>query len=121
MSSSHIQLGKRGEDLATEFLLQKGYKIIERNFRAKQYGEVDLIVQKGNTLIFVEVKSRIGNEFGEPFEAVGFRKLRELKKMVAYYFALNPSSLSPRIDVLAISFDQNLTVQKIEHLENVTM
>lgn len=118
----NIDLGRRGEEIASNYLQSKGYYVVQRNFRAKQYGEVDIIAQKGNLLIFVEVKTRAGDQFGRPEEAVGRAKLRELRKMVDYYFNLYPETeLSPQIDVVAITLNSNNSLQKLEHFENITL
>ena len=67
------QVGSKGEDLAAEFLKDKGYRIIGRNYKTP-IGELDIIAKDGETLVFVEVKTRSSNAFGYPFEAVGSRK-----------------------------------------------
>ena len=64
MSVSY-DLGKRGEDLATEYLMKKGYKILERNFRAGKC-EIDIVAKDGQKLVFVEVKTRKTDYFGQP-------------------------------------------------------
>jgi putative endonuclease len=118
------RIGKIGEGLAADYLRKKGYEIIKKNYRAKQYGEVDLIAVSPNkkTLVFVEVKTRIGDEFGRPEEAVGKGKLRELKKMVDYYYQQFPkTTLDPQIDVVAIILNPDESVASLEHLENVTL
>ncbi len=62
--------GRRGEKLAAKFLRQHGYKILYRNFRGRTGGEIDIVARDGDTLVFVEVKTRGSEEFGRPFEAV---------------------------------------------------
>jgi putative endonuclease len=66
-------LGSKGEDLAVRFLEKKGYRILSRNFRTP-VGEIDVIAEDRNTLVFIEVKTRTDDSFGHPFEAVTFRK-----------------------------------------------
>ena len=117
-------VGRLGENLAARYLVSKGYRLLERNFRARQYGEVDIICLSpdAKTLIFVEVKTRIGTVFGRPEEAVNKHKLRELKKMADYYFNLHPNlGLSLQIDVLAISLHPDNSVESLKHLENITL
>lgn len=122
MGQDKKNLGYRGEQIASEYLASKGYQIIQRNFRAKQYGEIDIIAQKGDLLIFVEVKTRVGDKFGTPEEAITSRKLHELKKMVDYYFNLQPKlALSPQIDVIAVTLDVDNTLSGLKHFENVTL
>jgi putative endonuclease len=113
-------LGKLGEQLAASYLQKHGYRIIERNFKAR-YGEIDIICTKDNTLIFVEVKTRIGEKFGKPEESVTARKLREIVKAVQYYKLTRdhlPEAL--RIDVMAIQLDDQNTVASFRHIQSVT-
>lgn len=113
-----------GEEIASEYLLKQGYKILQRNFRAKQYGEVDIVCHSpsGKELVFVEVKTRVGNEFGRPEEAVGRGKLHELRKMVDYYYNIYPETkLKPQIDVVAITLFPDETIENLEHFQNVTL
>jgi len=67
--ASHNDLGKKGEQLAAEFLISKGYKIVARNFRF-QKAEVDIIARKNNVLAIIEVKTRSSSNFGDPQEFV---------------------------------------------------
>lgn len=114
-------LGKKGEDLAAKFLQSKGLFIIERNFR-KRYSEIDIVARDGETLVFVEVKTRIGEKFGTPVEAVTPWKLRGLIKNAYYYKLLHknlPDAL--RIDVIAIALDTNENLSKIDWYKNITL
>lgn len=122
MDSGNKRVGKKGEEIATRYLQSEGYTIVQRNYRAKQYGEVDIIAQKNTLLLFVEVKTRVGNEFGRPEEAITPNKLYELKKMVNYYYNQFPKTkLSPQIDVIAITLHSDETLQNLEHFENITL
>ena len=97
--------GRYGENLAVEFLTKRGYKIIERNFRIRG-GEIDIIAQDGNTLVYVEVKTRTTNQFGLPQEAVTYKKIRFLKRAAKFYRNNRPTLNLPqleRIDVVAIN------------------
>jgi putative endonuclease len=113
-------LGKHGEDLAVSYLQKHGYNIIERNFKAR-YGELDIICTKNNTLIFVEVKTRIGEKYGKPEESVTPWKLREVVKTAEYYTITHdhlPEAL--RIDVIAIQLDDQNVVSSFRHIQSVT-
>jgi putative endonuclease len=113
-------LGKTGEDLAVSYLLSHGYSLVERNFKAR-YGEIDIICTKDNTLVFVEVKTRIGNRFGTPEEAVTSKKLHEVIKTAEYYKLTHknvPDAL--RIDVVAIDMNGNQQMTRLNHIESVT-
>ena len=114
-------LGKLGEDTATGYLRREGYRILQRNFKAR-YGEIDIICVKDDTLVFVEVKTRIGEAFGKPEESVTPRKLHEVVKTAEFYKMQHtelPSSL--RIDVIGIQFDDSDSPTYFNHILNVTM
>lgn len=99
----HKQLvGKFGEDLAAKYLKKIGYKIIERNFRIRG-GEIDIIAKDGDTLVYIEVKTRTSSNFGTAEESVNFYKLRFLERAAKFY-RLQRKSLpeQERIDVVAI-------------------
>ncbi|HYM65574.1 MAG TPA: YraN family protein [Candidatus Sulfotelmatobacter sp.] len=111
---------KLGEEIAVKFLKEKGYKIIERNFR-KGYGEIDIIAVQNNTLVFVEVKTRTTSLFGGAANSISYHKLQTLIKTAQFYKLINknlPDSL--RIDAILIDLDKKSKVSKIEHVENIT-
>jgi len=74
VESRHIRLGRIGEDLAYHSLRQDGLKVLYRNFRAPNGGEVDIVCRDGETLVFVEVKTRSSEDFGRPMDAVDAEK-----------------------------------------------
>lgn len=78
------ELGLKGESIAENYLKKKGYKIIKRNFHTR-YGEIDIICEKNDTLIFVEVKTRRSITYGTPEEAITLRKIEHLKKAALIY------------------------------------
>lgn len=120
-SPQQIRLGKLGEDIACVFLSKKGYKILQRNFKAR-YGELDIIALYENTLVFIEVKTRTNLRFGTPEEAITPRKLHELIQTAQYYVLLHPELPKLlRIDVIGIMMDEiSEQVQRIIHTENIT-
>ena len=100
-------LGRRGEQMAADALRERGYRIVERNFRCR-YGEIDLIAEERDDLVFVEVKTRRGSAFGWPEEAVTLTKRRKLAEVASYYLDLHAEGDRPwRIDVVAIDFNQD--------------
>ena len=102
--SSNGSFGKKAEDLAFQLLKQNGYKILERNFRSR-FGEIDIVAQDKDTLVFVEVKARSNRNFGLPEEAVTPSKLRKIQKTAEYYSLTHaefPQKL--RIDVVSLEF-----------------
>lgn len=113
-------LGKKGEDIAVAYLEKHGYRIIERNFK-KHYGELDVIALSGSDLVYVEVKTRIGTQYGKPEEAVTPWKLREVIKTAQYYKLLHPNLPdSIRIDVIGIELNYDNTLKYFNHIQNVT-
>ena len=100
-------LGRKGEQMAADALCERGYRMVEHNFRCR-YGEIDLIAEEKDDLVFVEVKTRRGTAFGRPEEAVTLTKRRKLVKVASYYLDLhNAGDRSWRIDVVAIDFNQD--------------
>lgn len=114
-------IGKKGEDIAADFLKKKGYTILERNYR-KQYAEIDIIaLSKDLVLVFIEVKTRTSDKFGTPFEAITSWKLRPVMKLAEYYRVTHPKLPGEmRIDAIGIVINAVNNVEKIEHLENIS-
>lgn len=109
-------LGRRGERLAIDYLCAAGWRIIERNYRFGRR-EVDLIVQKGGLLAFVEVKTRAGDGCGHPEEAVTWKKRREIEAVAAEYLVRNPAADAfVRFDVIAIEVASHGGVTRLEHV-----
>ncbi|HLG75951.1 MAG TPA: YraN family protein [Ktedonobacteraceae bacterium] len=95
-------LGRTGERLAGEHLIRCGYRVLERNFRCR-YGEIDLVAEDEQDLIFVEVKTRRGDAYGRPEEAVTRRKQRKIIQVATFYLDLHQcAERSWRIDVVAV-------------------
>jgi len=105
---SNAEVGRIGEEIATKYLKKRGYKILERNFRSKRWGEIDIVATKDEVLVFIEVKARIGSKYGHPVEAVTPHKLRALKRTGQYYVREHPDLPEAlRIDVVAIVLDKD--------------
>jgi len=112
-------LGNWGEKIAAEYLLEKGYLILERNYRSS-YGEIDLIVQIDKVTVFVEVKTRSSNRFGYPEEAVTRAKMEHLSSSAQAYLQTHPEiSGDWRIDVIAIARSRGVLPEEIVHFENI--
>ncbi len=94
--------GAWGEDLALRYLARRGYRLVERNYRTRN-GEIDLIVRKGDTLVFVEVKLRRTTGFGDPLEAVTPRKQATIRSLAERYLSdREPHFDTVRFDVVGI-------------------
>jgi putative endonuclease len=106
-------LGRTGERLAADALINKGYHILERNFRCR-HGEIDLVAEDEHDLIFVEVKARRGTSFGLPEDALTFFKRRKLVELASYYLDLHTcADRSWRIDVVAVQFSSSGKFEEI--------
>ena len=94
-------------------LTQRGYAILECNFRCR-YGEIDIVAEDGDDLVFVEVKTRRGVAYGYPEEAVTIRKQRKLVELALYYLDLHArSECSWRIDVVAVQLSSSGKLEEI--------
>ena len=106
-------LGRTGERLAAEALISNGYSILERNFRCR-LGEIDLVAEEEQDLVFVEVKARRGIASGLPEDALTIRKRRKLIEVASYYLDLHAcSDRSWRIDVVAVQFSSSGKLEEI--------
>ena len=109
--------GQYYEQMAIEFLRQKGYAILQTNWRWKQW-EIDIIAEKDGWLIFVEVKGRSHNTFGKPYEFIDKRKKNALLMAAKTYIDQNNITTDVRFDAISILKNQNGSYS-IEHLENI--
>lgn len=133
MDVRNIDEGRWGEEYAASFLRRKGYRIIDRNFRIRG-GEIDLIAIDPSTrsdfpltglgretLVFVEVKTRTSKEYGTPFEAISYHKIRTLHRAAQLYKIKHPSLPSlMRIDAVGVIVDRNGQLLKIDLVKNIT-
>ncbi len=117
---STVNIGNKGEDLASEFLKKQGYKILERNYRIRG-GEIDIVGRDGETLVFIEVKTRYSHEYGLPNESVTAWKIRYLLKTARFYIQkINWGDREYRIDFVGIDFADSKENPKIELIKNIT-
>ncbi|MEO0027355.1 MAG: hypothetical protein RL716_686 [Actinomycetota bacterium] len=114
---SNQALGKYGEDRAADYLHDRGYQIVERNWRCS-VGEIDLVAQDANRLVFVEVKTRSGSGYGHPFEAINPQKVSRMRRLVAQWCATHEiSGVTVRLDAIAVLVSHGRV--SIEHLKQV--
>lgn len=113
--AEHNELGKKGEQLAIEFLIKNDYTILEKNYRYLK-AEVDIIAQKGETLAAIEVKTRTSAYFGNPEEFVNPKKIKLLISAIDHYVVERDLDVEVRFDIIAIITNKKET--KIEHLED---
>jgi len=100
----NAQLGKRGEDMAADYLSDAGMEILARNYRAG-HGEIDIIAKDGNSLVFIEVKSNMSRAFGPPETWVDRRKQQNIIMVAEAWLEENQiEDVDCRFDVIAIHF-----------------
>lgn len=117
MSDFNQQLGKRGEKLALQFIKKKGYTILAQNYRLR-CGEIDIIAQEGEVLVFLEVKTRKSHNFGSPFAAITQKKQKQISKVALEYLQQNSLfDKEARFDVVAVTWHQKESPE-IELLQN---
>lgn len=113
--ASHNELGKLGEDLAVEYLLKKGYKIVARNFIYHK-AEVDIMARKDNTLAIIEVKTRSTPDFGNPQEFLKAKQIQRLIKAVDHFVTAHDMDVEVRFDIVAII--KNKAGTRLDHIED---
>ena len=118
MTQERKNLGSHGENLAAEFLKRRGYRILQRNFRLK-FGEIDIVAQEGDTICFVEVRTKTTEEMGTPFESITSFKQRKLSKLALAYLKNQYKSVEvrARFDVVAVVAQEGKE-EKVELIKN---
>ena len=125
MKEHNLDIGRLGESIAKGYLENKGYFIVDQNYKNK-YAEIDLIARHKDNLVFVEVKTRIGEQFGIPEDAINGNKLRRLIRNAQVYMMKKnydlprgKAGMDFRIDAVCIVLDGNKQAIRIDHYENI--
>lgn len=113
--AQHNELGKLGEQLATDYLIKKGYEIVARNY-VFQKAEIDIIAKHNNFMICVEVKTRNSDFFGDPQEFVTPGKIKLLVKAMDAFITENDIELETRFDIIAVL--KNKKMEQLTHYED---
>jgi putative endonuclease len=117
---NNLITGNKGEDIAAKYLRDHGFKILERNYRIRG-GEVDIIAQDDDFLVFVEVKTRYSHEYGLPVESITPWKIKFLLKTARFYIQKIEWGEKPyRLDFVGVDFAEDKTNPRIELIENIT-
>ena len=111
--AKHISFGRKGEQIARRYLMEKGYKILDVNWRHER-DEIDIVAMDADELVFAEVKTRATDFFGEPEEAVGYKKQKFLVRAAEAYIEEKDLDIDSRFDIVAIVL--NDAEQKINHI-----
>jgi putative endonuclease len=108
--ASHNELGVEGENLAAKWMEKNGFKIVQRNWRYSYY-EIDLIAMKGDTLCFIEIKTRNASPFGYPEDSVTRKKFKRLQRAADEYLFQNPGYKWIQYHILSITLRKNGEVE----------
>lgn len=113
------KLGAYGESLAVEYLEGRGYRVLERNWRAGRAGELDIIACDRSTIVAIEVKTRSGTAYGHPLEAITTLKARRLRRLLfAWVQASRPSAKRLRVDAIGIVLEPGVK-PRLHHLQGI--
>lgn len=113
--AQHNETGKKGEKVAVDYLIAKGYEIVQTNYQARK-AEIDIIARKGDWLIVVEVKTRSSAVYGNPEDFVNKKKIKLLVNAIDEYVVETNMDLDIRFDIISII--KNGNAYTIEHLED---
>jgi len=122
--AQHNYVGQIGEKMAREYLEKEGYKILEQNYKTK-YAEIDLVAQKSSgflgkgTLVFVEVRTKVGEQWGSPEDTINKQKLWKVLQNAKSYTAFSKWDGPARIDAVCIVLKPDMSVSRLTHHENI--
>jgi len=116
LSDFRKRVGNKGESIAEDYLKQKGYKIIHRNYRCR-FGEIDIIAKDDDTIVFTEVRTKQNDNFGSPQDSITSTKIDKIAKTALSFIQEKKlTGYSYRFDFIAVKFSQGRP--NIEHIEN---
>ena len=114
--ATHYELGQWGEEVAADYLLRKGYTIVERNWKSG-HRDLDIVAWDGQQLVFVEVKTRRNRAFTDPETAIDYQKMRHLRQAANHYIKYRRLDCDLRFDVITVVGTPE-TEPEIEHIED---
>ena len=118
MKTKRQETGRRGEELARDFLKKRGFSIVETNYRCPE-GEIDIVCRDGDCLVFAEVRTKTSREFGSPEESITQSKKKRMLAAAYHYWQARGDTLEPwRIDLVAVELDKKGKISRIELIEN---
>jgi putative endonuclease len=117
--AAHNELGRWGEDLAAAFLEEKGYELIERDWKSGHH-DLDIVAKDGSTLVIVEVKTRRNRLYGNPEEAIDYRKRRSLLSAINHYTKSHRIYSQVRFDIISIVGNMG-EKPEIDHIIDVAL
>lgn len=112
------RIGKLGEKIAAEYLADKGYQLLDKNFNVK-YGEIDLVALDKDCVVFVEVKTRTSDAFGNPEDSVTPAKIERMQNAALLWLQAHTEAPDDwRMDVIAIFLDHQNNIKDLQHFVN---
>ena len=120
MKTKNLTIGYLGEAIAKEYLENKGYRIIEQNYKTK-YAEIDLVAWDRKELVFIEVKTKVTEQFGAPEESINRHKINRLIRNALAYVTRKGYLKNYRIDAVCIVLDETNNPERISHYQNITL
>lgn len=118
MAKAKDAVGAYGERVAVDYLVRHGMRLLDRNWRCSA-GEIDAVLLDGETLVFCEIKTRRGTAYGQPYEAVGYRKLARMRRLAAIWMTQRGTrAREVRFDVVSV-LAQPAGAARVEHLRAV--
>ncbi|MDP2874395.1 MAG: YraN family protein [bacterium] len=114
----NLKTGRMGEEIAKKYLEKKGYKIIEQNYKTK-YAEIDLVAKRKDKLVLVEVRTKMGEDFGTPEETINWKKQRKLRGNALAYARVAKWPGPLRVDAICVVLKKDHSVERLNHYENV--
>lgn len=120
MEKYRQKIGLLGEKLASKFLLDKGYKIIDKNI-SRRCGEIDILAKFREKYIFFEIKTRTSLKFGYPEEAINSKKIAKISQTINKILEVCPNIKSWQFDCLSVLLDFNKKKAEIYHLKNLDL
>ena len=120
--TKNYKKGREGEEIAREYLIKKGFRLIQSNY-SNVLGEIDIIMSDKDWLVFVEVKLKVGDKYGSPEEMINKNKLAKVRRVAESFLVLEKETAKNfekyRIDAVCIVLDEDKTVRSIKHYENL--
>ena len=118
MKQLNYSKGRYGESMAKDYLIYKNFRFIESNYQNK-IGEIDLVMSDNDTLVFVEVKLKVGDKYGLPEEMINRSKVSQIRRVAESYLVINPEMSrlykKYRIDAVCIVTDESKEIKRISH------
>ena len=118
--NENVRRGQRGERRASRFLKQRGFRILDKNWRHGRY-ELDIVAEKQGCIVFVEVRGRTLNGLQSGYDSIGYKKKRTIKNAAYIYRKKHPGIKTYRFDIISIDWTNDGKIKAINHYENVVM